>query len=263
VWRAAQRLHESLAGRVLTSSDLRVPALATVDLAGITVLGVVPRGKHLLTRLGDGRTLHTHFRMDGAWHLYRPDQGWRGGPAHEIRAILQNAEWTAVGYRLPVVDLLATAREGEVVGHLGPDLLGPDWDTDEALRRLRERPQREIGDALRDQSNLAGIGNVYACETLFLEGVNPWDAVGSVVDLAAITQTARRLLMRNARRGRQTTTDDDRRPHFVYGRRGRPCYRCGTLVRSRDQGSPTRMRVTYWCPGCQPPRAAEGTIRPA
>jgi len=262
VWRAAQRLNDALAHRVLTGSDFRLPSLASVDLTGSTVLGVVPRGKHLLTRLSEGRTLHTHFLMDGAWHLYRRSERWRGGPAHEVRVVLENADWAAVGYRLPVVELLPTSRESEVVGHLGPDLLGPDWDAEEAERRLRGRPEREIGDALRDQSNLAGIGNIYACETLFISRIDPWSRVGGIEDLPGVIATARRLLTRNARRGTQTTTDDDRRPHYVYGRRGRACYRCGTSVRAREQGAPLRMRLTYWCPTCQPPAAAEEAIRP-
>src|SRR4051812_18804253 len=111
VWRLAQRLHEALAGRPLTRCDLRVPRLATVDLTGREVLGVVPRGKHLLTRLEVGLTLHSHLRMDGAWQIYGPAERWRGGPAHQIRAILGTAEHTAVGYRLPVLDLLPTAEE--------------------------------------------------------------------------------------------------------------------------------------------------------
>ena len=141
VWLAAQRLREALAGRVITASDFRVPALATVDLAGVRIEDVVPRGKHLLFRLDDGRTLHTHFRMDGSWHLYRPDVPWRGGPGHSVRVVLRTGEWVAVGYRLPVVELLATADEPSVVGHLGPDILGPDWDPEEARRRIATEPR--------------------------------------------------------------------------------------------------------------------------
>jgi endonuclease VIII len=171
VWLAAQRLREALAGRVITASDFRVPALATVDLSGVRIEDVVPRGKHLLFRLDDGRTLHTHFRMDGSWHLYRPDVPWRGGPGHSVRVVLCTDEWIAVGYRLPVVDLLATTDEASVVGHLGPDILGPDWDPDEARHRdrpgtprpaepRRDRADLPVGDAvpLRDQPVHAGGG---------------------------------------------------------------------------------------------------------
>lgn len=251
VWLAARRLHDALAGRTLASSDFRVPRLATVDLSGVGVREVVPRGKHLLTRLDDDRTLHTHFRMEGSWHLYRHGVRWHGGPAHEVRVVLTTSDWVAVGYRLPVVEILPTASEGEVVGHLGPDILGPDWDPDEALRRLRDDPEREVGDALRDQRNLAGIGNIYACESLFLCGVDPFRSVGSIDGLADIVQTAHRLLTRNAPRASQSTTGNERRPHYVHGRRGRPCSRCGTPIRTREQGAPPRARITYWCPTCQ------------
>ncbi len=188
VWRAAQRMHEALAGRELTRSDFRVPALATVDLTGRTVLEVVPRGKHLLTRLSGGSTLHTHFRMEGSWHLYRQGDRWRGGPAWQVRVVLENAEWQAVGYRLPVVELLATDAESGAVGHLGPDLLAEDWDLTEALCRLRADPSREIGLALLDQRNLAGLGNLYRSEALFLQGLTPWTAVADVPDLPALVE---------------------------------------------------------------------------
>ncbi|MFC7471195.1 DNA-formamidopyrimidine glycosylase family protein [Actinomadura keratinilytica] len=127
VHQAAGRLHQALAGQELTVSDLRVPRLATVDLTGRTVLEVVARGKHLLTRLEGGLTLHSHLRMDGSWRIFAPGERWRGGPGHQIRAVLGTASRTAVGYRLPVLELLRTPAEDEAVGHLGPDLLGPDW----------------------------------------------------------------------------------------------------------------------------------------
>ena len=140
VWLAAQRMHEALAGRVLTRSDFRVPQLATADLSGRTVLEVVPRGKHMLTRVEGGTTLHTHFRMDGTWHLYRPGDRWTGGADWQVRVVLANAEWEAVGYRLPVVELLPTAEEDRVVGHLGPDLLDDGFDEAEARAPAGRRP---------------------------------------------------------------------------------------------------------------------------
>src|ERR1700712_2391380 len=126
-------MHAALAGRVLTTSDFRVPALATTDLTGRQVLEVVARGKHMLTRLEGGLTLHTHFRMEGSWRLFPAGQAWHGGPDWQIRLVLANQDWQAVGYRLPVVELIESSTESEVVGHLGPDLLGPDWDEAEAL----------------------------------------------------------------------------------------------------------------------------------
>src|SRR3954449_7817743 len=148
VLQAAKRLHSALAGQVLTRFDLRVPRFATADLTGREVLDVTSRGKHLLTRVEGGLTLHTHLRMDGSWRLFRPGTRWSGGQSHEIRVVLTNDDWSAVGYRLPIVELLRTDEEAHVVGHLGPDLLGPDWNEPEAVRRLSSAPDREIGPAL-------------------------------------------------------------------------------------------------------------------
>ena len=235
-------------------AELRVPAHATADLVGRRVLATVPRGKHLLTRLEGGLTLHTHLRMDGMWHLYRPGTPWRGGPTHQIRAVLATGAWEAVGYRLPVVELIETHHEDDVVGHLGPDLLDPAFDRDEALRRLAADADREIGAALLDQRCLAGIGNIYKDESLFVARVSPWTPVGGVPDLGHVVDTARRLLERNKGHASQRTTDDPRRghEHWVHGRAGRPCRRCGTQVRSAMQGEPPRDRITCWCPACQP-----------
>jgi endonuclease VIII len=253
VWLAAKHLHQALAGATLRRGELRVPQLAAVDLAGATVLEVVPRGKHLLVRLGDGRTLRTHFRMDGSWHLYRPGAHWRGGPAFAVRAVLATDDWEAVGYRLHDMALVSTADEATLVGHLGPDVLGPDWDLDEALRRLREHPDQQIGVALLDQRNLAGIGNLYKVESLFLCGIHPWMRVADVPDLARLVDRARTLMMANREHPEQSTTGDLRRgqDHWVAGRKARPCRRCGTPILLGEQGPETQERVTWWCPRCQ------------
>jgi endonuclease-8 len=250
VWLASKRMHAALAGRVLTTFDLRVPQHATADLTGRPVLEVVPRGKHMLTRVDGGITLHTHFRMDGSWQLVRAGGRWRGGPAHQVRVVLANDVWQALGFRLHDVRLLPTADEQDVVGHLGPDLLGPDWDPAEAVRRLAADPGREIGQALLDQRLLAGIGNLYKSETLFLSGVSPFAPVGAVPELAKLVDRAQRLLLANREHPEQSTTGSLRRgeQHWVYGRARQPCRRCGTPVLSRDQGD----RITFWCPSCQP-----------
>ncbi len=253
VWLAAQRLDHALAGQVLTRSDFRVPQLATTDLSGRQVLEVVPRGKHLLTRIEGGLTLHTHFRMDGSWHLYAPGDRWTGGPDWQVRVVLENAQWQAVGYRLPVVALVETAAEDTVVGHLGPDVLGPDWDADEALRRITADPEQEIGLALLDQRNLAGLGNLYRTEVLFLRGLTPWVRVCDVPDLAALIDRGQRLMLANRDRWEQTTTGSLRRgeDHWVFERAGKPCRRCGTRVLSAEQGQAPQQRLSYWCPRCQ------------
>ncbi|MEV2256745.1 DNA-formamidopyrimidine glycosylase family protein [Streptomyces sp. NPDC050147] len=255
VHQAARRLHTALAGHTVTRSDLRVPKLATVDLTGRTVLDVTPRGKHLLTRFEGGLTLHSHLRMDGSWKVYAPGERWGGGPGHQIRAILGNAERTAVGYRLPVLELLRTAEEDKAVGHLGPDLLGPDWDPEQALANLLVAPERALGEALLDQRNLAGIGNVYKSELGFLLGVTPWLPIGELPAETAsrLPALAKKLLEANRDRPSRTTTGRDRAGQrlYVYGRASRPCLRCGTPIRLGEQGDGSRSRPTYWCPSCQ------------
>src|SRR5690606_2470140 len=163
---------------------------------------------HLLMRLAGGLTLHSHLRMDGSWHLYRPDERWRGGPAFEVRAVLATAPWTAVGYRLPVLELFATAEEAARLGDLGPDPLGNDWDADEALRRLTRDPARTISAALLDQHVIAGIGNVWRCEICFLRGLDPWMPVASVPDPAAVVALIKRLFEANRGLGGHVTTGD-------------------------------------------------------
>ncbi|MFJ9739273.1 Fpg/Nei family DNA glycosylase [Streptomyces sp. NPDC101166] len=262
VWQAARRLHGALAGKTLTRSDLRVPKHATADLTGRAVLDVTARGKHLLTRVEGGLTLHSHLRMDGSWRVYTNDQRWTGGPGHQIRAILGTEDRTAVGYRLPVLELLRTADEERAVGHLGPDLLGPDWDPERALANLLADPARPLGEALLDQRNLAGIGNVYKCELCFLLGVSPWLPAGALpADRAAkLPALAKRLLEVNRDRPVRATTGRRGQDLFVYGRAHRPCLRCGTPVRLADQGDGSRERPTYWCPSCQPgPAPAPGS----
>ncbi|UOY01604.1 DNA-formamidopyrimidine glycosylase family protein [Blastococcus sp. PRF04-17] len=257
VWLAAQRMHTALAGATLTRGEFRLPQLAALDLTGATVTEVLPRGKHLLIRLADGRTLRTHFRMDGSWHIYRPGTTWRGGPSHDVRVVLATDGWECVGYRLHDVEIVATADEGRLVGHLGPDVLGPDWDLDEAVRRLRQNPDEQIGVAILDQRNLAGIGNLYKVETLFLCGVHPWARVGDVEDLETVVDRARTLMLANRNHPEQSTTGSTRRgqDHWVAGRKGRPCRRCGTPILLGEQGPATQERVTWWCPTCQAARS--------
>jgi endonuclease-8 len=252
VWRTALHLHQALSGEVLTGTDFRVPALATLDLTGETVDETVSRGKHLLTRVGD-RTLHTHLKMEGAWHLYRPGTAWRR-PAHEARVVLRTEGWTAVGFALGVVEVVARGAEDTVVGHLGPDLLGPDWDEDEALRRLLAAPERPVAEAILDQRNLAGIGNLYKSELCFLAGVHPLLPVGRVPDLPRLVRRARSALEANKHRVEQTLTGDTRRGRqtWVYRRDRQPCRRCGTRVVVDLTGPEHQERATYWCPSCQP-----------
>jgi endonuclease-8 len=264
VWNTARALGQALEGKVIQRSDFRVPQLATVDLAGWTVAESASRGKHLLLRLTKekGLTLHSHLRMDGAWRTYQPGERWRR-PAHLVRVVLHTPDAVAVGFHLHELQLVPTGDERRVVGHLGPDLLGADWDADEAVRRLRERPDRPIADALLDQRNLAGIGNLYKTETLFLRGVSPWTPLGAVDDLPALVALAQRLLAANKGRWSQATTGSLRKgeEHWAFERAGKPCRRCGTTIRRWTGGD--HDRITYWCPTCQPGAAPEGsTARP-
>jgi formamidopyrimidine-DNA glycosylase len=254
VWLTARRLREALAGRVLTRSDFRVPRLATADLRGRTVLESVARGKHLLLRAEGGLTVHTHLMMEGRWQIRRAGAAPRD---HRVRLVLANTEWQAVGYSLGLVELLRTAEEAKAVGHLGPDLLDASWGEEmaaEAVARLGEEPERPIGEALLDQTRLAGVGNVYKAEVLFLRGVHPWTPVRDVPDLPGLVQLSHRLLDANKERhGHITTGELGRgREHWVYGRAGRPCRRCGTRVERADQPLPAGERATFWCPRCQP-----------
>lgn len=270
VAKAADALHRALAGRVITRSDFRVPALATADLAGQTITEVAGRGKHLLMRTDGGLTLHTHLKMEGAWRLL--PSGRRPHDRRDaIRVVIETAACTAVGSELGIVELITTDQEARAVGHLGPDVLGKDWDAAEALRRLRAGPDRRLGDALLDQTVMAGLGNIYKSEICFLRGVDPATPVREVADLEGMVALARRLLLANRATGNQVTTGDPRkgRRHWVYGRGGEPCRRCGATVRRRVEPGEAGAgeRVSYWCPACQPApgvvsRAGDRSRRP-
>jgi endonuclease-8 len=252
VWRTARQLEEALSGRALMRSDFRVPRYATTDLTGRTVAETVSRGKHLLTRIDGDITVHTHLKMDGSWRISPATSSPRRD--YRIRLILANREWQAVGMQLGIVEVIRTSREHAAIGHLGPDLLGPEFDADEAVRRLRADSGRTIGEALLDQRNLAGIGTIYRAETLFLRGVSPWRPAGEIADLHGLVELARRLLEANKDRAGTVTTGDRSRGAqlWVYGRAGLPCRRCGTRIRRAELGPALEERIAVWCPRCQP-----------
>ena len=259
VWKAARRLREQLVGRPVLASDFRVPQHATADLSGRTVTAFDSYGKHMLTRFSPtvddaGLTLHTHFEMDGSWQIVGPGKVLPADLDDEVRVVLRTDGPTAYALRMPVVELVRTTDEDRVLGHLGPDLLGPAWDEDEAVRRLSADPDRPLVEALLDQRNLAGIGNLWAVETCYLRGVSPWTPVREV-DLPAAVRLARRMMRHSLEHPGQVTTGDTRRgrTHWVYGRAERPCRRCATPVAFRDSvtGQPY-ARETWWCPHCQP-----------
>jgi len=252
VWRTARQLHDALAGRPLTRSDIRVPQWATVDLSGVMVDDAVSRGKHLFIRAGDV-SLHTHLKMEGAWHVYPLGGRWRR-PAHTARVVLENVDHQAVGFSLGLVELLDRSAEDRAMAWLGPDLLGPDWSLDEAVRRVSSDPTRPVFLALHDQRNVAGFGNEYVNELCFLHGLLPTRPVGAVDDVAHVIERGQRLIAANSSRVVRVFTGNTRRGehHFVFGRAGRPCRRCGTEISRGELGDdPVRMRNTFWCPHCQ------------
>ncbi len=265
--RTADGLRPYLVGRTVTGARAAGPgAVPQVErLPGSTVTGVEALGKNLLIRFDNGLELRTHLRMNGSWHRYRPGERWRRPPGR-ARLVLEVPGAVAVCFDAPVVELFETRTEAlhPALSRLGPDLLGPEFPAGgatEALRRLRDpgRAGRAIGEVLLDQQALAGIGNVYKSEVLFIERVDPWATVGGLSDatLARLIEMARRLLLANAdrRRGAERVTTDGARaaagqPLWVYGRPGRPCRRCGTGIARRQQGSEL-PRLTFWCPRCQ------------
>ena len=259
VWRTARRLHAALAGHRLLTADLRWPSLATADLTGREVTQVASAGKHLLTRLGatpesPPLTLHSHLRMEGSWHVRRTGDtvtaSRRTGP---VRAVLANTEWTAVGYSLGMLDLVPTTDEGSLVGHLGPDVLGPGWDAAAAAENLAAQPDRAVGEALLDQRVLAGVGTFFMAEALFVRGVTPWTPVRDAGNLAELADLVHRMLDLARGSPLQTTTGDTRpgRREYVHGRSGHPCRRCGTPIRVARLGLAPQDRVAFYCPSCQ------------
>ncbi|MBD2758512.1 Fpg/Nei family DNA glycosylase [Yimella sp. cx-573] len=246
VWRAAGRLDRALRGKELVGVDLRWGRMPEVELRGRTTLEVVPRGKHILHRIEGGWTLHSHLRMDGTWRVVPTDAVTpRVARETTIRAIVASEASAGIGRKLGMLDLLRTELEHTLVGHLGPDLLGADWNAAEAMRRLCETPDREIGAALLDQRNLAGLGTMWTAEALWEQHLNPWQLVGDVTGdhLAALMTSAHRLL------AAAITADE---PVIqVFGRRGWPCGRCGTRIRTAPIGKAPQQRDLSFCPGCQ------------
>lgn len=254
VFLTGKTLERALAGKTLSRTDFRHPALATVDLAGRSVLDVRTVGKHIFTRFSGETSLHSHLKMDGAWEIYRPGARWRH-PAHQVRVILAVPDAQAAGFRLHDLKILPTAEESRLVGHLGPDLLDTRWSAEHAERAaaaLAAEPGRELGLALLDQRVMAGVGNLYKTEICFLLGVTPWTPV-SEVDTPGVVGLARKLLVANAWRHEQSTTGElaRGRRNWVYERTRQGCHRCGGVVRVATQGHDVQGRPTWFCPRCQ------------
>lgn len=267
IFRAARTLHRALAGKTVVRFESMLPALTRVHedqpLTGRRIEEVRSAGKHVLMRFSNGLVLRTHMRMNGSWHIYRPGESWRK-PRRDMRVVVATPDFEAVGFNVPVAEFI---RERDLARHdqlrrLGPDLLGEDFDEEEAVARIQARGPIEIGDVLLDQRALAGIGNVYKSETLFACGVNPFVRAATLdaSTIRRLVQTARKFLRANVSTGlaamttytgfrRTTRRDDPAERLWVYGRARQPCRRCGTPIRVRKQGSDARL--TYWCPRCQ------------
>lgn len=242
MWKTAATLREHLVGRTLTRCDVRVPKFATVDLTGQVVDEVVSRGKHLFIRVGPA-SIHSHLKMDGSWRVGRQRID------HRARIILEADEVRAVGIDLGVLEILERDHDGTAVAHLGPDLLGDDWDPKVAAANLIADPDRPIAAALLDQRILAGVGNVYSNELCFVSGHLPTAPVSAIADPLRLVSRARDMLWANRSRRNRTTTGDTRagRQVWVYGRAGQGCRRCGTPIAYDGDAE----RVQYWCPSCQ------------
>ncbi|GAB3004086.1 endonuclease VIII Nei2 [Mycobacterium bourgelatii] len=247
VWHTAATLREHLVGRTLTRCDVRVPRFATVDLTGAVVDEVISRGKHLFIRVGPA-SIHSHLKMDGSWRVSnRPVK-----VDYRARIVLEAGDVRAVGVDLGVLEILDRDHDGDPVAHLGPDLLGEDWDAQTAAANLVADPDRPLAEALLDQRVMAGVGNVYSNELCFIFGQLPTAPVSDVADPLRLATRAREMLWANRFRWNRCTTGDTRpgRQLWVYGRSGQPCRRCGTRINYRNAEGGDE-RVTYWCPKCQ------------
>lgn len=245
VFRTAAKLREALVAKTLTGCDIRVPRYAEVDLSGQPVDEVLSRGKHLFIRVGPA-SIHSHLKMDGSWRIAP-----KRVPAHKIRILLRAGDTTAAGIDLGVLEVLDRQHDMDSVAHLGPDLLGPDWDAGRAAANLVADPDRPIAAALLDQRVMAGVGNVYCNELCFLFGRLPTSPAGTLTDPHRVAVRAREMLWANRLRWSRTTTGNTRPGHqlWVYGRGGQPCRRCGTAIDRAGQRD--AERVSYWCPSCQ------------
>jgi endonuclease VIII len=273
ILRAAQTLHRVLAGHAVTRFDSVYPALTRIaedtPIVGRTIESVAARGKHLLMTFSGDLILRTHMRMNGSWHLYRTGARWLR-PSSDMRVLVATADAVAVGFNVPVAELLSR-RELErhpQIRQLGPDLLAGaggryqyEIDLPAIVARMRARGREPIAEVLLNQRVLAGIGNVFKSEILFEAGVDPFCPVSTLsdADLERIARIARNQMAASVLEraktltpaiGRRTTRSLDPGARlWVYSRGGKPCRRCGTIIKSKKTGLDARL--TYWCPQCQ------------
>lgn len=256
IHRAARTLHAALAGRTITRFETVFAQLARVEVTGRSVERVDAAGKHLLMHFSGDLHLRTHMRMNGAWHIYRPGERWRKRFS-DMRIVLETDEWIAVAFNVPVAefhDSRSLERQEDLL-RIGPDFLADAFDFDEAKRRIREHASEEIADVLLDQRVVAGIGNEYKSELLFMARVSPFAKVRDLTDqqLDTILKTSRKVMQANVtKRSAARITNfslDPSQKQYVYARGGKPCRRCGSAIQYAKQGP--NARGTYWCARCQ------------
>ena len=287
LYRTAENLRKALGGKTITRLDSVLPAVREVDsrkrVAGRFAQAVEARGKHLLVvlrkpesefQIGEGDAiavpdrlqmrllrsdlvLHTHLRMTGSWHIYRPGEAWQK-PVKYAKCVLYTEDFVFPCFSAPVVELMTAreaARHSQLV-ELGPDAITDEFDADAALANLRRYPEVEIGIALMNQRLMAGVGNVFKSEVMFIRRVSPWTKIADLADeeLAGLIREGHELLKLNRMRGARRTHFglDDRDLLWVYGRSGKACRACGSIIRMRRQGLDGRS--TYYCPLCQAPK---------
>jgi endonuclease-8 len=274
IFRAARTLHRALAGKEVTAFESVLPSLNRVNddapIVRRTIGRVHSRGKHLLMHFSGDLVLRTHMRMNGSWHIYRPGERWRRS-RRDMRIVIATPDFEAVGFNIPETEFMpesAVARSA-ALRTLGPDVLTDDFDANKVIANLRERPDSSIAEALLNQHVVAGLGNIYKSEILFMCRINPFARVQELTaaNVRSLVEESRRVLKLNVSEGRElmttygglrrTTGRSDRTNRlWVYGRAGLPCRRCGTAIQLRRHGRDARS--TYWCPQCQPATLASG-----
>ncbi|MHA7134979.1 DNA-formamidopyrimidine glycosylase family protein [Oerskovia turbata] len=271
----ADRLDAALRGRTLERVELRWADLGALDLTGRAVVEVRSYAKHLLVRLDDGASVHSHLRMEGSWRVARTGSAAAAARGPDVRAVLANEVWTCVGARLGMLDVVRTRDEPALLGHLGPDILAddfltrPDAGVGLAVARLRSAGSAGrfagpspsstrapatgrtlvLADALLDQRGVSGLGTIYTAEGLFTRRLWPWTPVADASDhdLEALLRATRALMLRSVEQG----VGAQRRN--VHGRAGRACHRCGTPVALGTANEAPFERPIFWCPSCQQP----------
>jgi endonuclease-8 len=262
LFRAARVVRHALKDHTITRYEARAPALTHVDLLGAVARRVDAYGKYLFIAFEGRGVLVTHLKMIGSWHVYpaaRSSDEW-GKPASRARVVLGTDRAVAVCFSAPVVRWMTEGAARELVASLGPDILADDFDVRDVVRRLRTRNDWTIAEALLDQTILAGIGNIYKSEVLFVTATHPMVVVGALSDdaLQHIVTRARQLMLRNVPEtvGRRVTNAASPSGLWVYGRAGQPCFRCRSRIELFTQGGAqahrvTLARTTYCCPRCQ------------